>query len=407
MKYQLPAYIYGHWLFSDPVKFQWWLRLLSMICDKDSVIEIKGVRKRCVRGSVFTTQGELAKAWGTTCDKVQAFLRKLESKGEIIRITDAKLTEIKVLNIADYDVLGRNLDAKLTQSDHFDAILTEIKGLLSTLSGDVRRKVDAIFGKNEDFDAKLTEINAIYSEASEDDRRNLDAILEKSLASAKKSTKRNIYSYIYNITFPNGNVSLDKSKLLFTHAHEVSGVEASPEDAIILDEVAAPGPPAPEKKKKARKPPKEPSAVTKGRQVFEKVYLERFDEPYYWSAKDASNMKQLLDKIAFSRKNRDNPLPVDDESVIIALDQFLHVINKEWIINNFTVSVINSQYGAIVSELRNRKNGNSQNKQNSGRATADDVPGQKNDLYDDLQRKHEQWKKEREGDCPEPKLLPG
>ena len=375
MKYQLPAYIYGHWLFSDPVKFQWWLRLLSMICDKDSVIEIKGVRKRCVRGSVFTTQGELAKAWGTTCDKVQAFLRKLESKGEIKRKTDAKLTEIKVLNIADYDVLGRNLDAK--------------------------------FGKNEDFDAKLTEINAIYSEASEDDRRNLDAILEKSLASAKKSTKRNIYSYIYNITFPNGNVSLDKSKLLFTHAHEVSGVEASPEDAIILDEVAAPGPPAPEKKKKARKPPKEPSAVTKGRQVFEKVYLERFDEPYYWSAKDASNMKQLLDKIAFSRKNRDNPLPVDDESVIIALDQFLHVINKEWIINNFTVSVINSQYGAIVSELRNRKNGNSQNKQNSGRATADDVPGQKNDLYDDLQRKHEQWKKEREGDCPEPKLLPG
>ena len=407
MKYQLPAYIYGHWLFSDPVKFQWWLRLLSMICDKDSVIEIKGVRKRCVRGSVFTTQGELAKAWGTTCDKVQAFLRKLESKGEIKRKTDAKLTEIKVLNIADYDVLGRNLDAKLTQSDHFDAILTEIKGLLSTLSGDVRRKVDAIFGKNEDFDAKLTEINAIYSEASEDDRRNLDAILEKSLASAKKSTKRNIYNYIYNITFPNGNVSLDKSKLLFTHAHEVSGVEASPEDAIILDEVAAPGPPAPEKKKKARKPPKEPSAVTKGRQVFEKVYLERFDEPYYWSAKDASNMKQLLDKIAFSRKNRDNPLPVDDESVIIALDQFLHVINKEWIINNFTVSVINSQYGAIVSELRNRKNGNSQNKQNSGRATADDVPGQKNDLYDDLQRKHEQWKKEREGDCPEPKLLPG
>ena len=343
MKYQLPAYIYGHWLFSDPVKFQWWLSLLSMICDKDSVIEIKGVRKRCVRGSVFTTQGELAKAWGTTCDKVQAFLRKLESKGEIKRKTDAKLTEIKVLNIADYD----------------------------------------------------------------DDRRNLDAILEKSLASAKKSTKRNIYSYIYNITFPNGNVSLDKSKLLFTHAHEVSGVEASPEDAIILDEVAAPGPPAPEKKKKARKPPKEPSAVTKGRQVFEKVYLERFDEPYYWSAKDASNMKQLLDKIAFSRKNRDNPLPVDDESVIIALDQFLHVINKEWIINNFTVSVINSQYGAIVSELRNRKNGNSQNKQNSGRATADDVPGQKNDLYDDLQRKHEQWKKEREGDCPEPKLLPG
>ena len=407
MKYQLPAYIYGHWLFSDPVKFQWWLRLLSMICDKDSVIEIKGVRKRCVRGSVFTTQGELAKAWGTTCDKVQAFLRKLESKGEIKRKTDAKLTEIKVLNIADYDVLGRNLDAKLTQSDHFDAILTEIKGLLSTLSGDVRRKVDAIFGKSDHFDAKLTEINAIYSEASEDDRRNLDAILEKSLASAKKSTKRNIYSYIYNITFPNGNVSLDKSKLLFTHAHEVSGVEASPEDAIILDEVAAPGPPAPEKKKKARKPPKEPSAVTKGRQVFEKVYLERFDEPYYWSAKDASNMKQLLDKIAFSRKNRDNPLPVDDESVIIALDQFLHVINKEWIINNFTVSVINSQYGAIVSELRNRKNGNSQNKQNSGRATADDVPGQKNDLYDDLQRKHEQWKKEREGDCPEPKLLPG
>ena len=304
MKYQLPAYIYGHWLFSDPVKFQWWLRLLSMICDKDSVIEIKGVRKRCVRGSVFTTQGELAKAWGTTCDKVQAFLRKLESKGEIKRKTDAKLTEIKVLNIADYDVLGRNLDAKLTHRRKVDAILTQL--------------IDAISG------------------FSEDDKRNLDAKLTQ-LADFKRKEPKEIYNT--QITSPDGDVQEDKSSCLLSRAQESVGDKKAKAKK--------------EPKPKKEKTKKSPTLVARGRTVFEEFYQKLYDSPYYWSAKDGMHMKQLLQKISFSRQHRENPLPIDDDSVLAALGQFLERINKSWVMDNFSVSTINSQYNNIISEIRN------------------------------------------------------
>ena len=137
MKYQLPDNIDQHWLWKDdPAKFQWWLLLLREVGD--------GETERMVRGVVCKFGfGELV------------FLRKLESKGEIRRKTDAKLTRIFICNIADYDILGRNLDAKLTHRRKVDAILTQL--------------IDAISG------------------FSEDDRRNLDAKLTQ-----KKRTKRNI-----------------------------------------------------------------------------------------------------------------------------------------------------------------------------------------------------------------------
>ena len=64
-------------------------------------------------------------------------------------------------------------------------------------------------------------------------------------------------------------------------------------------------------------------------------------------------MKQLLQKISFSRQHRENPLPVDDDSVLKALGQFLERINKSWVMDNFSVSTINSQYNNIISEIRN------------------------------------------------------
>ena len=114
MKYQLPDNIDQHWLWKDdPAKFQWWLLLLREVGDGETQRMVRGVVCKFGFGELVTTQGELAKLWGTTTEKAQAFLRKLESKGEIRRKTDAKLTRIFICNIADYDVLGRNLDGKV------------------------------------------------------------------------------------------------------------------------------------------------------------------------------------------------------------------------------------------------------------------------------------------------------
>lgn len=119
-----------------------------------------------------------------------------------------------------------------------------------------------------------------------------------------------------------------------------------------------------EKQKKAaerkirneEKKQKQMTLVHKAREVFEKYYRELYEDSYYWDVKDAVAMKRLLQKIAFSRTNRTKPLPCDDDSLLEALDTFIRMIGKDWLMNNFSVCKIDSQYNEIVSEIKNKKN---------------------------------------------------
>ena len=104
-----------------------------------------------------------------------------------------------------------------------------------------------------------------------------------------------------------------------------------------------------------KKPPKEPTPCHRGRQIFEAYFLELYGEPYYWQAKDAKAMGSILKKISFARSHKTVPLPIDDESLLKALEEFLRRIDKTWIMNNFSVNKIDSQYNEIVSEMKNRR----------------------------------------------------
>ena len=306
MKIQLPENIDQHWLWSDPVKFQWWLQLLGEVGDGECERTVRGVVCKFGYGELVTTQGELAKLWKTSTEKAQAFLRKLESKGEIRRKTDAKLTQITICNIEEYDIFGRNLDTKLTQGRKTDAILTQL--------------IDVI------------------SNSSEEDRRNLDAKLTQLANFKRKEAKENIYTT--QVTFPDGNVREDESSRLLESPEGGEGKEK-----------AKPKKPAKPKKEKTKK---SPTLVGRARVVFEEFYQSVYENPYYWAAKDAANMKQLLQKISYSRQHRENPLPVDDEAILEALRKFLDSINKGWVMDNFSVTTINSQYNNIISEIKNR-----------------------------------------------------
>ena len=111
----------------------------------------------------------------------------------------------------------------------------------------------------------------------------------------------------------------------------------------------------PERTSACKKPQKEPTPCHRGRQIFEAYFLELYGEPYYWQAKDAKAMNSILKKIAFARSHRTVPLPIDDESLLKAWGEFLHLIDKTWIMNNFSVNKIDSQYNEIVSEMKNHK----------------------------------------------------
>lgn len=118
------------------------------------------------------------------------------------------------------------------------------------------------------------------------------------------------------------------------------------------------------KPKKAKKVKVEPTIVTKARSIFENYFSKQYGDSYYWSAKDAVAMKRLLQKIKFSRTNRPNSLPVDDEALCNALGALLRSIDKNWIVNNFSVTKIDSQYNEIISEIKNRNHGSRQNTEN-------------------------------------------
>lgn len=142
-----------------------------------------------------------------------------------------------------------------------------------------------------------------------------------------------------------------------------------------------------------------PTLVTRAREVFESYYKETFDDAYYWQAKDAANMQQLLQKISHSRSTRENPLPVDDDSLLIALDKFLRAINKDFIRNNFSVPKINGYYNDIVSEIRNRKSLTTQNGRPNqtaqGGTNADGVDRQKCVVIDKLAKAQREWEEKR------------
>ena len=100
-------------------------------------------------------------------------------------------------------------------------------------------------------------------------------------------------------------------------------------------------------------PPKGDGLNFKSRSLFEKHFNSTFGSEYYWTAKDAGAMKQLLQKITFSRNKKE--MPVDDESILYALRIFLSSVKEGWIFENFSVTNLNSKYNEIVSQARNGK----------------------------------------------------
>lgn len=106
---------------------------------------------------------------------------------------------------------------------------------------------------------------------------------------------------------------------------------------------------------------------SQAKEVFMTKYQWLFQNPYYWEVKDSVAMKKLLQKIEYSRKNRDVPLPTDDGSMLTAIGQFLDCIDDPWILEHYTMTVITSKYNEIVQNAKNKRHGN--NKQSKDERT--------------------------------------
>ena len=98
------------------------------------------------------------------------------------------------------------------------------------------------------------------------------------------------------------------------------------------------------------------------RKFFEAFTSERYPEDYYWQAKDAGQLKILLNAIRFTRKShksadgRADPRPVDDESMFSSFKAFVeYAYNKgdTWLLGNFTIPNLSSRYNSL-RQTKNR-----------------------------------------------------
>lgn len=110
----------------------------------------------------------------------------------------------------------------------------------------------------------------------------------------------------------------------------------------------------PKSKAKAKpKTKKEPTLVTKAKNIFEPYFEKKTGEKYYWKAADGAQMKRLLSQLRFSRQNKG--LSVEDEDLLSTLQIFLDKITDNWMLSNLSVSNISSKYNELVSQARKNK----------------------------------------------------
>lgn len=113
------------------------------------------------------------------------------------------------------------------------------------------------------------------------------------------------------------------------------------------------------------KPKRRPNPLnSEARKLFEERYQDLFSSSYYWCAKDAGNMSSLLKKLKFQREKKN--LPIDDQGVLNALKYLLDSITDGWILENFSVTNINSKFNEIVSQIMAKKQEHGNTKHTDG-----------------------------------------
>ncbi len=113
------------------------------------------------------------------------------------------------------------------------------------------------------------------------------------------------------------------------------------------------------------------SLHTMCREYFESFIKNKYQESYYWTGKDAGQLKQLLNAIKFTRKNHVaangilSPKPTEDNDMLTAFKAFVDYAYSNggiWLKGKFTIATLNSQYNSLQQSrslnINTTENGN-------------------------------------------------
>lgn len=230
----------------------------------------------------------------------------------------------------------------------------------SMIAYEMRVDVSVVQSVVEDFDLFEVEEEYFYSKELSDTIEQARKVSEARARAGRAGGAAKARNFVANAKESSSKCQANASESLANAKQMPESKENSPnpskniysvpterEDNIKLS--------SPSSARTRKSKPKEFTICHKGRQIFEKYYQELYDSAYYWQPKDAKAMNSILKKISFARSHKTVPLPIDDESLLKALEEFLRRIDKTWIMNNFSVNKIDSQYNEIVSEMKNHR----------------------------------------------------
>jgi hypothetical protein len=107
-----------HWLWEDPVKFQWWVDILMECNYTERKVNIGGTLLECKRGESLNSLKTWAKRWRVDMGKVRRFFKFLDNEHMIETVSEVKTTRLRVCNYDTYNNPQHANDTQTTRGRH-------------------------------------------------------------------------------------------------------------------------------------------------------------------------------------------------------------------------------------------------------------------------------------------------
>lgn len=324
--------------------------LLAQVKSESYVKELHGYRLSIESGWIAIGENELAKAWGWGVGRVRNFLQSLV-EDEILRQEDPI-----VLSAPQ----GRVQNG--IQKSSKNGIQNETQNVAQNGVQNGVRLTNC-------YSVRLLDFGCAEQSANQSAIRNEKQNTKRSTKlSSKQNTKQNTpLLEIKELQDPNSaedavSVTSEAPSIIETQKEkkkEKKGIKKEKrkeKDISSVTEVTAESSKEASVLEARAREGKSKNLNSRAREVFEAHFLSVYNEPYYWCAKDAGQMPKLMDRLRFQREQK--MLPVDDDSLIYALEVFLKAIQSGWVYQHFDVSTIVSHWNKLITEARTNLQGN-------------------------------------------------
>jgi len=301
-------------------------------------------------------------------------IKEIENETMLSRFQqEQSIKKLKELGIIEVYVIG------VPPKRHFGINIEKIKELIEDYNA--RNSQNEMQETNKSICKKLTNQNAGNSQINlqETDKLKCEKLTNQFVRNSQIFTKNT--TKITTKTTTENTTKITTKNTLFCFCEKISQdfkkfnfndfkILANKQKCFEVSKNAERKKPRLKQKKKEINPPylrpppldKENSLHQQLKNIFLDVYSIKTGLPYYWTGKDGKHLSELAEKMRFILQQMQK-IP-DDSQIIDNFRIILENIQDNWILEHFSVAIINSKFNEIVSKIKNGQNGQQTGKNN-------------------------------------------